>query len=279
MKERKFERGVGCGVLLGVLLVSLLVLVPSLIIWEIIGESSLLDAITELLLYLGLGVVVLVVARHFGISLAVMTGRIEHFTTHIKYAVWVFPLIAIALGAIFITMATLAAANESWFYWYLRQAEYMELYMELVSESMIPYTITIIAMVVVGPVVEEYLFRGLLLSSWGIKWGATRAILLSSFLFGILHMDPIGAFIFGVVLSLIYYHTGSLLLVILIHILNNALVVVLMQLPELIRIETPADVHGYLLYSVVLAVVAGLMIAPTVRRIWPAKDARPPVAR
>lgn len=279
MKKPKLEHGVGCAVLVGVLLVIILVFLPAVIIGEIIGENSLLDAVTELLLYLGLGVVVLVVARSFNISLVGMTGSLEQFSAHIRYTTWVVPLIIISLATTYLSLSGLALVNETWFYWYMSEAEYLFEHMESYRESALLHILVVMMTVVAAPVVEEYLFRGVLLSGWGMRWGATRAILLSSFIFGVLHLDPIGAFVFGVALCLIYYHTGSLLLVIVIHVLNNALALVLMEFPELVQIETPADVYKYLGYIVALAVVAGLLIAPTVRRIWPEKDALPPVAR
>ena len=77
------------------------------------------------------------------------------------------------------------------------------------------------SVVVMAPIFEEYLFRGVLLQRWSRKWNARRAIIVSSFIFGLLHTDILGAFLFGVVLSLLYLKTQSLLVPILCHMLNN----------------------------------------------------------
>ncbi len=80
---------------------------------------------------------------------------------------------------------------------------------------------------VFAPLVEEFLFRGYLLNRWTLKLGALPAVLLSSFLFAILHPDVLGAFVFGVFQCLLYMKTRSLLGPILLHFSNNLLAVAL----------------------------------------------------
>lgn len=79
--------------------------------------------------------------------------------------------------------------------------------------------------VVLGPILEEVLFRGFLLNRIWTKLGPGWATFISSLLFAALHVDPIGAFIFGIIAALIYMRTGSLAGPILIHIANNGLLV------------------------------------------------------
>ena len=78
-----------------------------------------------------------------------------------------------------------------------------------------------ISLVLVAPIVEEILFRGLLLRIWVKKWGLLGAVFLSSLVFGALHADPIGACAFGIGMSILYLRTQSLYLPILCHIVNN----------------------------------------------------------
>ncbi|REJ66981.1 MAG: CPBP family intramembrane metalloprotease [Planctomycetota bacterium] len=85
--------------------------------------------------------------------------------------------------------------------------------------------LSVLAFVVVGPLVEEILFRGLLLSMWSSRWGRRRAALVTSLIFGILHFDPVGAFVFGYVLALVFFRTNSLFIPVLVHAANNALAV------------------------------------------------------
>ena len=86
----------------------------------------------------------------------------------------------------------------------------------------------IFVIVIVAPVVEELLFRGIIFSRWANKWGAKRAIIFSSLLFGVLHLEgTLGAFVFGVVMCLLYLRTRTLLIPIACHMLNNAIAVAL----------------------------------------------------
>ena len=84
-----------------------------------------------------------------------------------------------------------------------------------------------VSMVIVAPVVEEAAFRGFLLHRWRLKWGAGRAVVLSSILFGLLHVDFLGAIFFGVVMSSLYVQTRTLWVPVFCHAANNLAVFVL----------------------------------------------------
>ena len=78
--------------------------------------------------------------------------------------------------------------------------------------------------VVLGPVVEETLFRGLLLHRWAVRWNLTAALWTSSLLFGISHVpSAIGSTVFGLVMAILYIETGSLLVPVVVHATNNAI--------------------------------------------------------
>lgn len=77
---------------------------------------------------------------------------------------------------------------------------------------------------VIAPILEEFVFRGLLLHRWHKKWGLTYAVLLSSMLFGVVHPDPIGAIAFGMAMCVLYLRTQSLWIPIICHASNNFVV-------------------------------------------------------
>ena len=81
----------------------------------------------------------------------------------------------------------------------------------------------ILAIAIIGPVLEEILFRGAI-------------ILISALLFGVFHINPaqiLPAFLIGILLAWTYYKTGSLIPCILMHVLNNSLSVYLsIKYPE-----------------------------------------------
>lgn len=87
--------------------------------------------------------------------------------------------------------------------------------------------LTILIFLVVAPVTEELLFRGILLHRWTVKWGMTPALLSSAFLFAILHANVIGLFVFGLMMALLYIKTRTLIVPIVCHALNNFIAVVL----------------------------------------------------
>ena len=123
----------------------------------------------------------------------------------------------------------------------------------------------VVVIVVVAPVVEEILFRGILLHRWAARWGMTTGVILSSTLFAILHIELVGHFFFGVVMAALYVRTGSLWMPIIAHAANNALVVAL-TLPDTLsgtepttptmaefRAEWPAGLVALLIGAAVLA--------------------------
>ncbi|WP_395373681.1 lysostaphin resistance A-like protein [Marinicella sp. W31] len=77
------------------------------------------------------------------------------------------------------------------------------------------------SIVIITPVFEEFVFRGLLLHRWRDKWNLKKAAMVSSVLFGLLHFDPIGATAFGLAMCYLYVKSGSLWLPIVCHMLNN----------------------------------------------------------
>ena len=106
-------------------------------------------------------------------------------------------------------------------------------YLDLVNQSIGLGGWAILTTVVLAPILEEILFRGLILDPVREKSGATRAVLISALLFGIIHIIPqqvVNAFVIGIILGFLYVRTGSLVNVIFIHAVNNGLAYVQMEL-------------------------------------------------
>jgi membrane protease YdiL (CAAX protease family) len=82
-----------------------------------------------------------------------------------------------------------------------------------------------------APIVEEIVYRGLLLQRWALKWGAWRALAASSVIFGFLHDDVLGAIIFGYVMGFLVIRTGGLWIPIALHAFYNAITVALEFVP------------------------------------------------
>lgn len=79
-------------------------------------------------------------------------------------------------------------------------------------------------MVVAAPILEELIFRGIILDGLLKKYSPEKSILLSSLLFGLVHLNPwqfVTGFIIGIFAGWIYYKTKSLSLTIIIHAAAN----------------------------------------------------------
>ena len=88
----------------------------------------------------------------------------------------------------------------------------------------LPNLLSVISLVILTPILEEFIFRGFLLHRWCRTIGTQRAVILSSVIFGIVHPDPIGAIAFGIAMCILYLRTRSLLIPILCHAINNLVV-------------------------------------------------------
>lgn len=94
----------------------------------------------------------------------------------------------------------------------------------------------ILAIAVVGPIVEELVFREGIIR-YLVRHGEHRkyAVLFSAVMFGLIHFNPAQvpfAIIMGIILGIIYVKSGSILLTSLIHILNNTAALIEMRLTE-----------------------------------------------
>jgi membrane protease YdiL (CAAX protease family) len=104
--------------------------------------------------------------------------------------------------------------------------------LEQVQETEQPWTLIVLGVqaVVLAPVVEEFLYRGVLLSALVRGTGALAALVVSSALFAIVHapVEPQAVaplFFLGMALGYAAYRTRSLVAPILAHALFNALMV------------------------------------------------------
>ena len=87
-----------------------------------------------------------------------------------------------------------------------------------------PNVLSFLSLVVLAPLTEELVFRGILLQRWGSKYSSKIAILLSSAIFASLHTDPLGAFVFGVFMCYLTIRSRGILLPMICHSLYNLFV-------------------------------------------------------
>lgn len=112
---------------------------------------------------------------------------------------------------------------------------------------------------VIGPIVEEYAFRGAITRVLLEKYSPTKAILISAAIFGLFHINPaqvVPAFFMGIILAWVYFRTASLIPVIIMHIINNSISVWLMyKYPDVKEVNELIDPSMQIVITIVAAAV------------------------
>lgn len=91
---------------------------------------------------------------------------------------------------------------------------------------------------VVAPIVEELIFRGLILQGFRRNYNAFIAVFMSALLFGLFHLNPWqfpATFILGLLLGWLVIRTNSIVLSIIGHSINNTLVLLYITFSEQIQ--------------------------------------------
>ena len=104
----------------------------------------------------------------------------------------------------------------------------------------------VITISLIAPLLEEVLFRGAIQGYMMRYYNPWTAIVCAALIFGVTHMNPVQtvyAALIGVIFGWIYYRTGSLLSVIVGHVLNNSMAALtLFFFPESNALPVPEGV-------------------------------------
>jgi hypothetical protein len=98
--------------------------------------------------------------------------------------------------------------------------KYKELFETMFSKTFPAFLTAVIA----APLLEELIFRGIVLEGFLKNYSPAKAILWTNILFGLAHLNPwqfLGAFLMGIFISWVYYKTRNLILPVFIHFINN----------------------------------------------------------
>lgn len=263
------------------LAVNLIILLP---FWTIEQAGLLPDAvdpmvgtILEIISRGVIAAVVLWVLRSEGVRLKQLFGpgllrsKVPHFS--IAYGlVLVLSLLMFSLGIASIFFYLVSLAFPSYAALLLENTSILEgiesrfpgLYNGLVG----------LLVIVIAPVVEELIFRGVLLQRWATKWGMRKALVASSLLFGLLHINnPVGLTLFGLVMGLLYVRTRSLWVPIFCHGLNNLAAVGIVALNHAMASDrvavTVEDMQAGWEMGSIMVLVSLPFLWRFVRRSWP----------
>ena len=127
-----------------------------------------------------------------------------------------------------------------------------------------PLWVTLLSVSVFAPVFEEWLCRGMILRGLLKHIRPVWAMVISSLIFAVIHMNPwqaMPAFILGMLFAYVYYRTGSLKLTMLMHCANNTFAALLSQNERLAEIESWTEVMPLPMYAVLVAVCIVIVAA------------------
>jgi uncharacterized protein len=135
---------------------------------------------------------------------------------------------------------------------------------ERVLENRYGFWGTLVRVAVVAPIVEETLFRGIIMYGLMRNYRGWYAVLLSGILFSCFHLNPwqmTYTFFLGLLLGFVVVRTRSLPLSILVHAINNLIVLLAITYQKEIGasfISTLSDIQNIVISSV--AVVLGISL-------------------
>jgi membrane protease YdiL (CAAX protease family) len=201
----------------------------------------------------------IIVARRAGVDLAVMF-RWPRLGRYWWVVVGLFPVqMLFSLAAIIVTQLIAPSLGDA---------------LEDVGQGNL--LLAVIGLVVLPPLVEETVFRGVLLERLAVKWRVGVAIVISSVAFGLLHADPVGAGMFGVMTCLLYLRSSSLWPGILLHLANNGLILVITRLSGPQVEQPPPDVSESLITAGVLLTLSAPFLVWFVMEAWPPRGTPTP---
>ena len=132
-----------------------------------------------------------------------------------------------ASGAfVILTMVSLSYAIPSFVQWWLEWSYFTVIHIDFDGSIPVAANAHLASLIVIGPALEEMIFRGYLLRAWSRRWGLWTGILLSSAVFGAIHVDTVAAMLTGVGFALLYLRTQSLWAPFFAHALYNLAVAV-----------------------------------------------------
>ena len=126
-----------------------------------------------------------------------------------------------------------------------------------------------LTIVILSPIIEEILFRGLFLRRFNKELGnVTLSILIASILFGFCHNfgGILGAILFGICVSILYIKSKNILVPIFAHFLNNLISFFIAIVGIEGFIQSNSIVIGLI---IVLAIVSNIVLFMAILKEWP----------
>jgi membrane protease YdiL (CAAX protease family) len=189
-------------------------LVNGFILIKLFGNS---DTITTMLLLIS-------DIFSFGLIFAIIINKIKKPITEIFLLKKVSVVLIIYTTLVFIGFTIVLSEIDNLLNLILPMPEFLKkIFADSISNKSVALCIIVVG--IIAPVFEEFFFRGLLLNGFVNNYSIRKSIILSSLLFGLVHLNPwqfVSALIIGIFLGWIYLRTKSLLLNIYFHVIFNS---------------------------------------------------------
>ena len=187
----------------------------------------------------------------------------KHFA---PYGFWLLVLVTIVMT--FASMFAFDLPN----YWNMQLtnkssilSKFYDLLMETIKQMTGgPFWSSFLVVAIFAPIFEEWMCRGMVLRGLLTKMKPGWAIVISALFFAVIHANPwqaLNAFLIGLVMGYVYYKTGSLILTMLIHFINNGTAVVLSNIESLKDYDYWIDILGKQHYYLVFAASCVVLVA------------------
>lgn len=140
------------------------------------------------------------------------------------------------------------------------------------------YLIDIVVLAILPAIAEELIFRGMVFN--GLKdYGIKKAVIASALLFALMHTSPLQTvypFVFGILLALVYLITKNILVPIILHFINNFMVVTIQFISNFYTVSDKTLDFVYVvligLFTAILASVAIFYILKLLKLVNKNKD-------
>ncbi|MCY6372744.1 CPBP family intramembrane glutamic endopeptidase [Clostridium ganghwense] len=117
--------------------------------------------------------------------------------------------------------------------------------------------VLILTVAVLAPIFEEVIFRGIILNGMAKRLNTKIAIIISAFLFALVHMNlvqGINAFLLGILLGFIYLKTRSIYLSIFAHFINNSVGIMIAGAMEKLAFRNE------LIFQIIVTIVGAIIM-------------------
>ena len=154
--------------------------------------------------------------RHFKVGFDTVGWRKFSIIKAALYLLAIFVIFIIGSGLLIYLVSVLVPGFDS------NQAQTNEFTTSTTSN---PH-LTLIALVIIPPIIEETVFRGFIFPAFAKRWGVIWGAIISSVLFGFAHLQAnvgVYTFLLGMLLCFLYVKLKSIIPGILFHMLNNYL--------------------------------------------------------